>query len=381
MDFELTDEQRDIRATVAAFARKELNDDLLDRDRRGEFPRDAWDKCAKVGLQGLPVPAEYGGAGAGALTTMLALESLGYGCRDNGLIFSLNAHMWAGEMPVAHFGTEEQKRRYLPRLCDGSLIIGHAMSEPGAGSDTGGLATTATRRGDGYVLRGAKTFVTNAPVAGLLVVFATTDPGRGWPALSAFLVERDTPGLSVGRPIQNMGLRTAPMAEVLLDECPVPGDAVLGPPGAGAAIFNRTMMQERSFILSSAVGTMRRDLERCVEHARQRRQFGRPIGKFQAVADRIVGMRLRLDTAQLLLYRLGWLLDREQPAALEAALTKLHISECFVQSGLDAVQVHGGYGFTAEYEVERDLRDAVGSRLYSGTSEIHKNLVARAMGL
>ncbi|MYU21139.1 acyl-CoA dehydrogenase family protein [Streptomyces sp. SID8352] len=381
MDFALTEEQRLLAQTVETFATRELNQDLTERDAAGTFPAQAWRKCAGIGLTGLTVPEEYGGAGADAVTTMAAMEALGYGCRDNGLIFSLNAHLWAGTMPIVRYGTEQQRQHYLPQCCDGSLILAHAATEPGAGSDALSLTTTATRKGEGWLLNGSKTFVTNAPVAGALVVFAATDPAAKFAGLSAFLVDANTPGLRVGRPIGTMGLRTAPIAEVFFEDCPVSPEGLLGAPGAGMALFNSTMQTERALILASAVGTLRRNLERCIDHARARRQYGRPIGAFQAVAHRLVEMKLRLETARLLLYRLGWLLDHGQPAELDVCLVKLHISEAFVQSGLDAITIHGGYGYTAEYEVERDLRDAIGSRLYSGTSDIQRNIAASLLGL
>jgi alkylation response protein AidB-like acyl-CoA dehydrogenase len=381
MDFDLTPEQRQFRDAVADFARRELNKDVAERDRAGTFSRSAWERCAGFGLQGLPVPEEYGGSGADATTIMAALEGLGYGCTDNGLIFSLNAQMWSCELPLVTFGTEEQKREYLPRLCDGSLIAGHCMSEPGAGSDAFSLATKAEADGDAYVLNGSKTFVTNAPESGLFLVFATTDRTRGIGGLCAFLVERDTPGLTLGTPISKMGLRTSPMSEVFFDGCRVEGEQLLGEPGAGMALFNSSMRWERGCILAASVGTMQRQLERTVEYARERHQFGRPIGENQAVSHRLVEMKLRLETARLLVYQLAWLIDAGRPASLESALTKLHLSESFVASSLDALQIHGGYGYMTEYELERDLRDAIGSRIYSGTSDIQRNLIARQLGL
>jgi alkylation response protein AidB-like acyl-CoA dehydrogenase len=381
IDFEPTDEQKRLRETIIEFARAELNGDIIGRDRNGTFSRDVWRRCAELGLQGLPVPAEYGGVGADALTIMLALEALGYACRDNGLIFSLNAQMWACETPILKFGSDEQKRRYLPRLCDGSLIAAHAMTEPATGSDAFALTTTATRTTGGYVLSGSKTFVTNAPESDLFLVFATTDPKRGFGGLCAFLIERSTPGLTVGAALSKMGLRTSPMSELFLDDCHVPEDQLLGKPGAGMAMFSSSMLWERSCILASTVGTMEHQLERTIEYARQRRQFGQPIGSFQAVSHRIVDMKLRLETARLLLYRLGWLLDHGRPAALDSALGKLYLSECYLQSSLDMLQVHGGYGYMTEYEVERDVRDAIGARIYSGTSDIQRNIVARHLGL
>jgi alkylation response protein AidB-like acyl-CoA dehydrogenase len=381
MDFDLTPEQREFCATLETFAAKELNDDLVRRDHDGEFAHENWRKLAEIGLLGMPISAEYGGADADAVTMMTALEAVGYGCRDNGLLFSMHAHLWAGVSPILRFGSAEQKQRYLPPMALGDLIAAHAMSESGSGSDAFAMSTTADRDGDQYLLNGTKTFVSNAPIADVFVVFAV-DPGkRGFAGVSAFLVDRDTPGLSVSPPISKSGLRTSPMAEVHLDDCAVPATALLGPEGAGAAVFNWTMERERSFILGTALGTMRRDLERCVTHTRTRRQGGQALSGYQAVSHRIVDMRMRLDAARLMLYRLAWLVDRRMPTTVEAALAKVFVSESFVQSGLDAVQTHGGYGFTTEYEVERDLRDSLASQLYSGTSEIQRNLAAHHMGL
>lgn len=378
MEFELSAEQRALRESIVKFARAELNDDLSSREEQGVFPARNWMKCAELGLTGLPVPQDYGGLEADATSTVVALEALGHGCRDNGLIFSLNAHLWACTAPLARFGSPEQRGRYLPPICAGSLISAHAMSEAGSGSDAFALRTVARQDGDGFRLEGAKTFVTNAPVAGLFLVFASTDRGRAFAGVSAFLVEADAPGIHVGPPLAKMGLRTSPMAEVSFDGCPA---ELLGPAGAGMPIFTWAMERERAFILAGPVGTMHRNLERSLVHAQERRQFGQPIGAFQAVAHRLVDMRLRLESARLLLYRLAWLIDQGRPARLETALAKLHLAESMVASGLDAVQLHGGYGYLTEYGLERDLRDAVAGRLHSGTSEIMRDEIARLMGV
>ncbi|HET8679146.1 MAG TPA: acyl-CoA dehydrogenase family protein, partial [bacterium] len=234
MDFSLSQEQRELYSAVVRFAQQELNDDLAQRDRQGEFARRLWTKCAEFGIQGLPVSEQYGGSGRDALTTVVALEALGYACRDNGLLFSLNAQMWSFELPLLKFGREDQKQRYLPRLCDGSMIGGQAMTEPESGSDAFGLRTTAERKGDRYVLHGSKTFVTNGPVADAFLIFARTDREKGFAGISGFLVDRDTAGLSVSGQAHKMGLRTSPMGDVVLDGCEVSSDHLLGSPGAGS---------------------------------------------------------------------------------------------------------------------------------------------------
>lgn len=255
------------------------------------------------------------------------------------------------------------------------------MTEPTSGSDAFSMLATAKRTGDGFTLNGTKTFITNAPVADVFVVFASTDATKGFAGISALLVDRNTPGVTVGAPFHKMGLRTSPMSEVVFTDCEVATDGLLGPEGAGAAIFNHSMDWERSCILASVVGTMQRQLERSIAYAKERKQFGRPIGTFEAVSHRIAEMKLRLETSRLLLYRLGWLKQNGSPAPLDSALVKLHLSESFLRSSLDTLQILGGYGYMTESEIEREVRDAVASRIYSGTSDIQRNLIAAHLGL
>lgn len=381
MDFGWSETQDRYREEVVAFARGELNDDVVRRDAEGTHSAEAWKKCAAFGIQGLPVPEEYGGRGADPLTVMMAMEALGYGCTDNGLLFALGAQMWSAEAPLVRFGTEDQKRRYLPGLCDGSLVGIQAMTEPGSGSDAFSLTTTAQKRADRYVLDGTKTYITNAPIADVILAFVTTDPTKGFLALSAVLVERDTPGLTVGPPFDKMGLRTVPMSEVTFSGCEVPEENVLGRPGNGMAIFNHSMEWERSYILAGALGTMARQVERSIDYARERKQFGHPIGKFQAVAHRIVDMKLRLKAGQLLAYELAWLRSQDRSTKMESAMAKLWLSEAFLQTSLDALFVHGASGYMRELGFERDVRDAVAGCIYSGTSDIQRNIIAGRLGL
>jgi alkylation response protein AidB-like acyl-CoA dehydrogenase len=381
MDFSWSAEQLALRGAVLAFARRELNGDVAARDASGTFSRELWRKCAEHGIQGLCMPEAYGGGGADALTAVLALEALGEGCEDAGLCFAINAQLWSVQTPILRFGTEAQRARYLPKLCAGEWIAAHGMSEPDTGSDAFALTTRAERVDDGYRLTGVKTFVSDAPEADLFLVFATVARDQGVLGITGFLVERDAPGLHVGRPIGKMGLRTSPMAEVTLDGCLVPAANRLGREGRGAAIFNDSMEWERGCLLSSALGAMQRQLDRSTRHARERRQFGRPIAEFQAVSHRLAEMRLRLEAARLMVYRAAWTKQRQQPAAAESSMAKLFASEALVQSSLDAVQLLGGYGFCTEYAAERELRDAVGSRAYSGTNDIQREIIARALGL
>jgi hypothetical protein len=383
MDLSWSDEQIELRDSIVRFAQKELNGDIVARDAEGRFARDLWVKCADVGLHGLPIAEEYGGQGADPLTTILALEALGYGCRDNGLIFSLNAQMWSAEMPIQRFGTEEQKQRWLPGMCDGSLIGVQGMTEPGSGSDAFSLRTFAEKRGNDFVLNGTKTFITNAPIADVFVIFASTNHGAGALGISAFLVETGTPGLEIGKPFSKMGLRTSPMSELFFDDCVVPSSNLLGREGNGMAIFNHSIDWERGYILAGAVGTMQRQLETSIEYARTREQFGQPIGKFQAVSHRIVDMKLRLEAARSFLYQVGWakLQNGGANTPTESAMAKLYISEAWVQSGLDTLQILAGYGYMTETELEREIRDSLASRIYSGTSDIQRNIIAGRLGL
>jgi alkylation response protein AidB-like acyl-CoA dehydrogenase len=383
MDLSWSDEQIELRDSIVRFAQKELNGDIVARDAEGRFARDLWVKCAEVGLHGLPIAEEYGGQGADPLTTILALEALGYGCRDNGLIFSLNAQMWSAEVPIQRFGTEEQKQRWLPGMCDGSIVGVQGMTEPGSGSDAFSLRTFAEKRGNDFVLNGTKTFITNAPIADVFVIFASTNHGAGALGISAFLVETGTPGLEIGKPFSKMGLRTSPMSELFFDDCVVPSSNLLGREGNGMAIFNHSIDWERGYILAGAVGTMQRQLETSIEYARTREQFGQPIGKFQAVSHRIVDMKLRLEAARSFLYQVGWakLQNGGANTPTESAMAKLYISEAWVQSGLDTLQILAGYGYMTETELEREIRDSLASRIYSGTSDIQRNIIAGRLGL
>jgi alkylation response protein AidB-like acyl-CoA dehydrogenase len=289
--------------------------------------------------------------------------------------------MWTVEVPLLDFGSEPQKRKYLPDLCNGTLIGGNAMTEPGSGSDAYSLRTTAERRGDRYVLNGSKTFVSNGNVADLIVVYATLDRSAGPNGICGFLVEKEYSGFQVGRPFEKMGLRTSPMAELFFDDCEVPAESRLGREGGGQSLFTHSMNWERACILSNAVGAMQRLLDVSIRYARDRKQFGQSIGKFQLVSSKIVDMKMRVDQAQAALYRTAWLQTRGRNVYLEAALAKLTISENWVRCAEDAIQIHGGYGYMVESEVERELRDALGSRLYSGTSEIQRVLIASLLGL
>jgi alkylation response protein AidB-like acyl-CoA dehydrogenase len=382
MNFSLTEEQKTLRESIVRFARNELNEDVVERDKTETFRRDLWLKCGEMGIQGLPVPEEYGGSGLDAISTAIALEALGYGCTDSGLIFSMCAHLLPCVVPIWTFGTEEQKKRYLPDLCSGRKIAVNAMTEPGTGSDAFGMRTRAVAEGGGYRITGTKTFSSNGPVADVAVVFALTDPEKGYHGgVTTFLVEKGTEGFECSQRFEKMGLRTSPIGELVFDGALVPAENVLGGVGGGASIFAHSMDWERIFLFATHVGAMERLLEKSIEYARTRTQFGQPIGKFQAVSHKIADMKVRLEAARLLLYRAAWKLGERKSVSMDASITKLFVSESLLKTALDTVQVLGGYGFMTEYEVERALRDATGSTIYSGTNEMQRNIIARWLGL
>ncbi len=378
MDFGFSEAQRHWHEATIRFAQEELAEPAPGGTG---FWREGYARCARFGIPGLPVPEAYGGRGQDLPTTVAAMEALGYACTDSGMIFALNAALWTVTMPIVRFGTEDQKRRYLPGLCDGSLLGANGASEPDAGSDIFALRTRAERRGDRWVLNGRKTWITAGPVADLFLCFATTDPSRGILGISAFLVDRDAPGLHVVREIPKLGMRTVPMGELALEDCRLPAEALLGREGRGAAIFNAAMELERGSILAAALGTMRRQLERCIQHARTRKQFGQPIGKFQSVSNRIADMALRLEASRLLVYRYAWTHARGEDATMAASMAKIQVSESFVQNSLDAVRLFGAAGYAEETGLERDLRDSVGGVIFSGTNDIQRNIIAQHLRL
>jgi len=383
MDFALSPEQLELSRAVFDFAREQLDDDLMTRDSDGMFSRELWQKCAEFGLLGLPIPADYGGQGQDLLTTIVAMEALGRGCRDNGLIFSLNAQMWACQMPLLRYGSEAQKREWLPKLVSGAAIGAHAITEPGAGSDVFSLTSRAEPVSGGYRLNGVKTFSTNAPLADVVLAFAYIDrSAQDKPKLlTGFLLPRTTPGMSFGQPMSKMGLRTSPMGEVIFDDCQVPASARLGPEGAGAAIFNSAMEWERACIFAGHVGAMERLLEDCIGYARNRRQFGQPIAKFESVGNKIADMKVALEASRMLLYYAGWLHGQGKNTVMESAIAKLFVSENHVRSAMNALQLFGGYGYMKEYPIEREVRDALSGTLYSGTSEMQRKIIARCLRL
>jgi alkylation response protein AidB-like acyl-CoA dehydrogenase len=382
MNFAMSEEQKLLRENIVRFAHAELNDGIRQRDRDQEFSRELWLECARMGLQGLPVPEEYGGSGLDPLSVAIALEALGYGCRDSGLVFAICAHLLACVVPIWKHGSPEQKKRYLPLLCDGTLIAVNGMTEPQTGSDAFSLTTRAISVDGGFRISGTKTFSSNGPVADLALVYAVTDEAKGFHGgITAFLVEKETAGFTTGQKFEKLGLRTCPIGELVFQDAWVPASAALGVVGSGATIFAESMNWERALLGASHVGVMQRLLEQAIGHARARTQYGQPIGKFQAVSHKIADMKVGLEASRLLVYHGAMRLDHGRDVALDASIAKLFVSESLVRAAMDTLQIFGGYGFMADYEVERILRDSLGSTLYSGTSEIQRNIIAAWLGL
>jgi alkylation response protein AidB-like acyl-CoA dehydrogenase len=379
MDFAWTDEEDAFYRNILHASQEKLN---CDKPEAGSFwARAQWKRCGELGLLGLCVPEQYQGGGLGALNTARAIEAFGYGCEDMGLVFSAAAHLFACAMPISEYGREKLKLDLLPELCSGNMIGANAITEKDAGSDVFALKTVAVRDGDSYILTGNKNFVTNGPVADLFVVYALTNASHGYLGVTAFAVERNTRGLSIGEPLHKIGLTSTPACQITLDQCRVPLTNRLGEEGQGAQIFKRSMQWERACLFALYLGQMERQLEISVKYARTRRQFGKPIGKNQAIAHRLADMKLRLEAARLLLYRACWLFDQNEDALQYISLAKLAISEAAVDGGLDAIRIHGSAGVDSEVGIELMLRDAIPGIIFSGTSEMQRNIIANSLGL
>lgn len=379
MNFACQPEQLALASEADAFGKRELNGAVTERDSLGVFDRVLWEKCAAFGVLRWAMPPPYG-EGYDLTTTVLAMEGLGHGCQDNGLLFGLNAQLWSVQSPILHFGDAAQKSHYLTKLVSGEFIGAHCVSEPGHGSDMASLRTSAVRDGNSYILNGAKAFITSAPVADVFLVVASTNLAGGTRGLTAFLVDRSTPGLSAARPIEKMGLRTIPMGEVVLRDVRVSVDQRLGQEGAGMSVFNLAMEWERSFLLAPTLGTMRRQIEMCV-YLTKVRDHSDELVSGGSIMEMVAEMDVRLEASRLLTYKAAWMKGTRRRLTREPSLVKLFTSEAFVRNSDDALQVHGATGYLDASSLERDLRDARASKLYSGTSEIQKTIIARWLGV
>lgn len=381
MDSSFSQEQQAFRKAVIDFARRELNPGIVERDRSSTFPHDLWEKCADMGLMALPFPKPFGGQGFDFVTTVAVFHALGYACKDSGLVHALVSHLLSG-LQILLFGNDEQKARLLPDLASGKLIYAQAITEPGSGSDAFAMRTKAEKYADGYILNGTKTFISNGPVCDRALVFAVTDPlKRAFGGVSCFLVSRDDVGFSRGKGMEKMGLRTLANGELVFDDCRIPASSLIGREGQGAFLFSEMMEFERTLIPACLLGDLERVLEETIRYARDREAFGRPISDFQAISHKIATMKMNIELGSLAVYRAASLKSGGKRASLEASVAKLFISESLKQACLDAIQIRGGYGYMLEYETERDLRDSIASTIYSGTSEMQANIIARLAGL
>jgi butyryl-CoA dehydrogenase len=375
MDFGLSEQHQEIRRTVRDFAERRIAPVADELERRGEFPTEIIREAASLGLLGVPYPEEIGGTGLDSLAYAITIEELSRVSGSVGIIVS--AHTSLGCNPLWIAGTDEQKERYLRPMASGAVIGAYGLTEPGAGSDSRGTRTRAHREGDCWVLNGGKRFITNAGVAGTYIVTAVTDREEGTGRISAFIVEASSPGFSVGRMEEKMGLHASNTGELIFEDCRVPAENLLGEEGEGDKLFLKTLDGGRIGIGAMALGLAQAALEAASAHAKERRQFDRPIGSFQGVAFKIADMATEIDAARLMVYRAAWLKDQGRPYTTEAAMAKLFASEVAFRATNAAVQVHGGYGYITEYRVERYLRDAKLTEIGEGTSEIQRLVIAR----
>lgn len=375
MDFQLTEEYRMVQAMARDFATREILPHAAALDHTASFPHDIIQKAAALGLMGMAVPEAYGGAGVDAVAYVVAQEELARASAGVQAVITVNNSLVCD--PILRFGTEEQKRRYLPGLCGGTFLGCYCLTEPSSGSDAMSLQTAARRANGAWILSGTKSFVTNAVEADICVVYARTGPESGARGISAFIVEKSFPGVSVGKVEKKLGIRCSSTGEIILEGCRVPAGNLLGDQGMGGRIALATLDGGRLGIAAQAIGIARAALEDSVAYAAQRRQFGRPIAEFQAIQWMLADMATRIDAARLLTHRAAYLRRQGARYTKEASMAKLFASETAMWAAHKGVQIHGGYGFIADYAVERYFRDAKITEIYEGTSEIQRLVIAR----
>ncbi len=375
MDFELTEEQQMIRKMVRDFAEREIMPIAQETDETGEFPWETIHKMAPLGLLGLPIPEEYGGAGADNVSFTIALEEIARACGSTAI--TLDVHTSLACELIYLFGTEEQKRKYLVPMARGEKLGAFGLTEPEAGSDAGATKTRAVLDGDEWVINGQKIFITNGSIAEVVIIAAVTDPEKGTRGISNFIVEKDTPGFRPGREEEKMGLKGSVTSELFFDDCRVPKENLLGKEGDGFKQFLITLDGGRIAIGAMAVGLAQAAFEKAVAYSKERVQFGQPIANFQAIQWMIADMATEIDAARLLVYRAAWLKDKGMRFTKEAAMAKLYASEAAERACYKALQIHGGYGYMKEYDVERYYRDNRLCAIAEGTSEIQRLVIAR----
>ena len=377
MEFNLSDEQKMIREMARDFAQKEVAPAAAELDEKSEFPSRHLKKMAELGLMGMMIPEEWGGAGLDTVTYVLALEEIAAACASTAVTMSVNNSLYCG--PILKFGTEEQKKRLLTPFASGKKLGAYALSEPSSGSDAAGMKTTAKKIGDKYILKGRKNFITNGPHADAMVVYALTDPEKKHKGISCFLVEKEFPGYGIGKVEKKLGIRASSTSEIVLDDCEVPVKNLLGGEGTGFSIAMATLDSGRIGIGTQALGIAQAAFEHARDYSKEREAFGQPISNFQAIQHFLADMAMKIDAARLLVWRAAWLKDQGASFGKEAAMAKLFASEAANWVTDKAVQVHGGYGYIKDYPVERYFRDAKITEIYEGTSEIQRLVIARSV--
>jgi alkylation response protein AidB-like acyl-CoA dehydrogenase len=373
----LSPEHEEIRRLVRNFAEREVKPRAADIDQHSEFPQDLVERAGELGLMGILIPEAYGGAGLDHLAFAIFIEEVASQCASTAVI--LDVHASVGSEPITLFGSETQKRRWLPAMAAGKLLGAFALTEPEAGSDAAHLQTSARRRNGGYLLNGTKTFITNAGQAGLYVVMAATEPGRGAAGITAFVVSGENPGLKVGPPFTKMGLNGSPIAEIVLQDCQVGEDDRLGAEGDGFRIAMRALDSGRIGISAQAVGLAQGALDDAVAYAKERRQFGRPIAEQQAIQFKLADIQTGVSAARWLTWKAAARCDSGQPFTREASMAKLFATDMAMSATLEALQVFGGYGYLEEFPMARRVRDAKACQIYEGTNQIQRIVIAREL--
>ncbi|MEM5636725.1 acyl-CoA dehydrogenase AcdA [Bacillus toyonensis] len=377
MHFKLSEEHEMIRKMVRDFAKNEVGPTAAERDEEERFDRELFDRMAELGLTGIPWPEEYGGIGSDYLAYVIAIEELSRVCASTGV--TLSAHTSLAGWPIFKFGTEEQKQKFLRPMAEGKKIGAYGLTEPSSGSDAGGMKTIAKRDGDHYILNGSKIFITNGGIADIYVVFALTDPESKQRGTSAFIVESDTLGFSVGKKESKLGIRSSPTTEIMFEDCRIPVENLLGEEGQGFKIAMQTLDGGRNGIAAQAVGIAQGALDASVEYARERHQFGKPIAAQQGIGFKLADMATDVEAARLLTYQAAWLESEGLPYGKESAMSKVFAGDTAMKVTTEAVQVFGGYGYTKDYPVERYMRDAKITQIYEGTQEIQRLVISRML--
>lgn len=374
--FELSNDQRMLQELARDFTRKEITPKAEHYDRTGEWPWEIFNKAREVGLVNLNIPEQYGGMGASVLEECIVGEEMAYGCTGIETALMLNQ---LAALPLLIAGNDRQKEHYFTRITEEGKIISYALTEPDAGSDVAGIKTTATKQGDRYILNGGKTWITDAPVASFFIVFAKTNPEAGHRGMSAFIVERDYPGLSVSKPLEKMGQHAAQTAQVFFENVEVPEENRLGAEGDGFMIAMKVFDKSRPPVAAAATGLARRALDEAVKYAGERFTFGQPIYQHQGVGFLLADMKIRAEAARDLAWKAAWLVDNGKRNTTEAAVAKAFCADAAMQNATDAVQVFGGNGYSREYPVEKLMRDAKIYQIYEGTTQIQKLIIVREL--